>query len=439
MLSSARGIQGRTTNDGNPLRKPRIRPTTVPGEPAATRATDASVRAPGGEASVLLVGHGSRDARANEQFDELVAAYARVHPELEVGCACVELAGPSLREGLDRLARRSRRVVVLPAFLFAARHVKNDLPLALQDARARHPGVGFECARVLGIDTELACEAARLGDAALAGADRARTALLIVGRGSSDPDANGDFAKQARLIEEGRGWARVATAFLGITTPDVPTVLEQMAAARPLRLVVLPYLLFPGRLIERLEDQVRRFAQTHPWIGVRTAEPLGAGPALVHALDRRLAGVLEGDRPLACDACVYRVELPGRARELGGLRALLWSLRHTETHAQSGPHRHAHRPVERHVFVCTNADCAARGSPALVAELRRELERAGLARSVRVTRSACLGRCGEGPAVAVYPDGIWYRGVGTNDARELVSEHLQADRLVGRLIDTILT
>jgi (2Fe-2S) ferredoxin len=49
-----------------------------------------------------------------------------------------------------------------------------------------------------------------------------------------------------------------------------------------------------------------------------------------------------------------------------------------------------------------------------------------------------MGRCGEGPTVAVYPDGIWYRDVRESDAAELVREHLLSDRLVGRLVDTIM-
>ena len=62
----------------------------------------------------------------------------------------------------------------------------------------------------------------------------------------------------------------------------------------------------------------------------------------------------------------------------------------------------------------------------------------GASCEIRMTRTLCMGRCGEGPTVAVYPDGIWYRGVTEHDAAELVSEHLLGDRLVGRLVDNIM-
>jgi (2Fe-2S) ferredoxin len=90
------------------------------------------------------------------------------------------------------------------------------------------------------------------------------------------------------------------------------------------------------------------------------------------------------------------------------------------------------------VLVCANVDCAGRGSIALITALRRSLVKIGLERDIRVTRTGCMGRCGEGPTVAVYPDGIWYRGVQDTDAEEIVSEHLVNERLVPRLVDDIM-
>jgi (2Fe-2S) ferredoxin len=102
------------------------------------------------------------------------------------------------------------------------------------------------------------------------------------------------------------------------------------------------------------------------------------------------------------------------------------------------PHVHAHKPIRKHVLVCGNADCATRGSVALLVALRRLVRDAALDHDVRITRTSCLGRCGEGPTVAVYPDGVWYRGVATADAAELVREHVVGDRLVARLVDQIV-
>ena len=389
---------------------------------------------------ILVIGHGSRDAAANREFEAFVAEFARRRGDEIIEHAYVELAQPSVAEGLDAIAARSSRVVALPLFLFAAGHVKNDLPLALEAARRRWPAVRFEAASALGVHPSMAQVAFARGAEALSEdpAQRARTVAIVVGRGSSDPDANGDLFKLARLMGEGRGLAGVEATFMGITRPSVEETLAQVAPARPERVVIVPYLLFAGRLVEKLDSQVAAFRERYPWIRITRAPHLGADPRVFALLDERIAQALDGSAPLPCDTCMYRTALPGFEAQVGGLKALLYSVRHTATHTQAMPHLHAHRPLKKHVLVCANADCADRGSLPLIDALRRAIKRAGRQREIRVTRTSCMGRCGEGPAVVVYPDGVWYRGVQGDDAQALVDDHLLGDRLVARLVDTLM-
>ncbi len=395
------------------------------------------------DGAILIVGHGSREERANRELEALVAhCRAEIGGGAEVAHAYVELARPLVDEALAALAARHRRVVVLPLFLFLVGHAKNDIPLALARARAAHPEVQFLSGRELGLHPVLLEMLFQRAAAALDGAgaqERARTVAVVVGRGSSDPDANGDFHKLARLFGEGRGFQAVLPAFAGIAAPLLPETLEQAARARPARVLVVPHLLFAGRLMDRIRAQAADFAGRYPWIATRVAEPLGPDPRLSAILQQRLAEASTGAGPLPCDTCQYRVPVAGVANGVGGLRALLWSVRHGYTHGQAAPHRHAHRPLARHVLVCGNVDCAAAGSLALIESLRRRLKDAGRQLDIRVTRTSCMGRCGEGPTVAVYPDGVWYRAVQESDAEDLVREHLLGDRLVGRLVDNIMS
>ncbi len=387
---------------------------------------------------ILVVGHGSREPASNYEFEGLVGCVRKRRVDFNVEHAYVELAAPTLADGLDAMARRNERVVVAPFFLFTAAHVKNDIPLALAGARRKFPTVRFTAARVLGVHPALAglayqraCEADGLVDAK-------RTALVIVGRGSSDPDANGDFFKLVRLVAEGHDFGWVAPAFIGITKPLFDEAIELIARARPEKILVVPYFLFAGRLISQLEAQVQEFRKRYPWIRTTLAPHLGVHSKLLEVFDARLDEALSERALLPCDNCQFRTPIGAITENVGGFRSLLWSARHMETHAQAMPHAHAHRPMRRHVLVCGNVDCASRGSIALIAELRRALRRVGHEREIRVTRTSCMGRCGEGPTVAVYPDGIWYRGVTPADAKELVDCHLLGDRLVGRLIDAIM-
>jgi sirohydrochlorin cobaltochelatase len=218
----------------------------------------------------------------------------------------------------------------------------------------------------------------------------------------------------------------------------VADALEALERSRPERLLVVPTLLFGGSLVGKLDDELRRFAARYPWIKTERAPHLGAHPNLFALMDERLRQASGGGAPLPCDACQYRTPLQGFADQVGGLRALLYSLRHSLTHTQAAPHVHAHRRLRKHVLVCGNVDCAEKGSLALLQELRRLIKQSALADDVRVTRTGCMGRCGEGPTVVVYPDGIWYRGVAPADAASLVEDHLVGDRIVARLVDNIM-
>jgi sirohydrochlorin cobaltochelatase len=389
----------------------------------------------------LLLGHGSREAAANEEFERCVGAWrARRSDGAVVAHAYVELAAPSLDEGLAGLAVAAAEVVVVPLFLFAAGHIKNDVPLALARARARFPKVRFVAASPLGVHPELARLAFERGTsvAPLEGGAGARTALVVVGRGASDPDANADFCKLVRLMGEGRGLLLSEPTFCGITKPQLADTLEHVARAQPDRIVVVPYLLFSGRLVDKLRSLLDDFTRRYPWIRATLAPTLGADARVLALLDERAEQARAGQAPLPCDTCVYRAEIPGFAEQVGGLRALLWSVRHSVTHTQAMPHAHAHRPVRKHVLVCANADCVDRGALPVLDALRRAVRRAGLQRDVRVTRTSCMGRCGEGPTLVVYPDGVWYRRVREDDVGDLVGDHIQSDRLVARIVDSIM-
>jgi sirohydrochlorin cobaltochelatase len=394
--------------------------------------------------ALLIVGHGSREPRANAAFEDFVRDYAEhtrtTQPSLTVAHGYVELAQPNVDQALAQLATTHDRVIVVPLFLFLVGHTKNDLPIAAARARAAHPGKTFLVTRELGVHPALLDIAFDRASAALPldGPAAAGTLAVVVGRGSSDPDANGEFYKLARLFGEGRGLRGVLPCFIGITTPLLPETLDLVGRLRPDRLVVVPYFLFDGKLADRLRAEVEAFCGHYPWIRTAVAAPLGPDARLFSVIDERIAAAASGAAPLPCDTCQFRAPIAGVVNAVGGMKALLWSLRHGFTHAQAAPHPHAHRALTKHVLVCGNADCADRGSMALLENLRQQVRDADRSKDIRITRTSCMGRCGEGPTVAVYPDGIWYRGVQPGDAQTLVQQHLLGDRIVAHLVDNIM-
>jgi (2Fe-2S) ferredoxin len=86
-------------------------------------------------------------------------------------------------------------------------------------------------------------------------------------------------------------------------------------------------------------------------------------------------------------------------------------------------------PFRLHVYVCDQAKpegvpgCAARGSGKTLEALRREIASQGLADEVQVTTCGSLGLCERGPNMVVYPEGVWYSGVTSDQMKEIVQSH----------------
>ena len=265
--------------------------------------------------SLLIVGHGSRSAAGVTEYWELARVVTEAAPELDVGCGFIELASPDLDSAVDRLVHRgAESVVAVPLVLLGAGHMKDDGPAALHRGRHRHPRVRFAYARHLGLHALVLAVAEDRIRAAVATAgdgDPARTAVVVVGRGSSDPDANADLYKIGRLLGDSRGLALVEPAFVSLAAPDVAAALDRCRLLGATRIVVVPYFLFTGILVDRIAEQAAEWAKAHPGLEVRTGPHLGPDPRIARLLLERYGEALAGDAHMNCDLCVYRHPLPG--------------------------------------------------------------------------------------------------------------------------------
>ena len=145
----------------------------------------------------------------------------------------------------------------------------------------------------------------------------AGTHVVLVGRGSTDPDGNAEVAKVARLLWEGRGYADVALSFISLTEPSVPAALERARRLGAERIVVAPYFLFAGVLPDRVTAQAGAFAEQHREIDVRVAGLIGDCDELAGLVLERYAEALHGDIRMNCDTCAYRIAMPGFADKVG--------------------------------------------------------------------------------------------------------------------------
>jgi sirohydrochlorin cobaltochelatase len=282
-------------------------------------------------APLLLVGHGTVDATGVEEF---VAFTDRVRGLLDVDVAggFIELSAPTVHEAWTELsARGNTTMAAVPMVLVAAGHAKGDIPAALQREVVRDPATAYVFGRPLGPHPLLQeVVAARVAEVAPA----EDTAVLLVGRGSTDPDANAEVYKVARLLWEGRGLGVVETAFVSLTGPDVPVGLERCRRLGFSRVVVLPYFLFPGVLPERVTSATRTYAAEHPGLDVRAADVIGDCEGLADVVVERYHEALAGDIRMNCDTCIHRVALPGFEHRVGAPQV--------PHHHPDDPHHHGH-------------------------------------------------------------------------------------------------
>lgn len=279
--------------------------------------------------ALVIVGHGTRDEQGAADFRAFVDR-VRTRAPFDVDGGFIELSDPPVAEAVGRLAARGhRRLAAVPLVLVAAGHAKGDIPGSLARERLRHPGLSFAYGRPLGVHpTILALLEARL-DAVLPRQERADAAVLLVGRGSTDPDANAEVHRAARLLWEGRGVGMVEPAFVSLARPSVPEGLERCRRLGAERIVVLPYFLFRGILPDRIAEQAAGYA---------VAPVIGDCDELADLVLERHAEAVGGDIRMNCDSCVHRIALPGFEHKVGAAQ----EPHHHPTEDGHDPHGHAH-------------------------------------------------------------------------------------------------
>jgi sirohydrochlorin cobaltochelatase len=283
----------------------------------------------GGPIGVLICGHGSRNRQAVGEFAQLAEGLRAKLPGVPVEYGYLEFARPILRDGLESLqAQGVKRVLAVPGMLFAAGHAKNDIPSVLNTFSAES-GLRIDYGRELGVDLSMIQaagarirEALDASDAAVAGRGEAPvplsdTLLVVVGRGSSDPDANSNVSKVARMLVEGFGFGWGETVYSGVTFPLVEPGLRHAVKLGFRRIVVFPYFLFSGVLVSRIRQHTQLVAADHPELEFVEASYLGDHPLVINTFLERVQEVVRGETQMNCSLCKYRAQVLGFETEVG--------------------------------------------------------------------------------------------------------------------------
>ena len=263
---------------------------------------------------LLMVGHGTRNPKGRQDLIDFAAIYQQLDPSRPVIPCFLELTEPSIQDGIDQcVAQGHTDISVLPILLFAARHNKFDVTNELDRAKLRHPQLTFHYGRHFGLNPAILAlwkkrlallDAPEYNPNAI---ERKDTALLFIGRGSSDPDANGDVYKLARMLWEGSDYHTVETCFIGITHPRLEEGFRRARLYEPKRIIVLPYFMFTGVLMEKIDAIASQQQSLFPDIEVAALPEMGIHPQLLKVLRDRDIETQLGQVVMNCEMCKFRM------------------------------------------------------------------------------------------------------------------------------------
>ncbi len=273
------------------------------------------------EYAIVLAGHGSRDHSGIREFEELVQLMRQHAGDCALAHGYLEFASPTIDQAVASLVQEGhKRIVVVPALLAAASHAKNDMPGILLMLKEQFPDLDLHFGAALDLHPELfslcrtrIIEAEASSDKVLRRED---SCLVLVGRGSSDPDANSNISKLCRILEEGLGFGTSFVCFSGLARPLVADGLRMAAALGKKRIVVLPYMLFDGVLVKRIYAAADALSAAEPELEVIKAGYLGCDRSLVNVFLERAQAGFRGQSNMNCLLCKYRVQIVGYERQV---------------------------------------------------------------------------------------------------------------------------
>ena len=253
-----------------------------------------------GKLGIMICGHGSRSKHAEREFGLLAKGIRRRFPTIPIEFGFLEYSSPNIHMGLNALKNSGvDDIIAIPGMLFAATHAKNDIPSVLTTYQEKNPSLQVRYGRELGLHPQMVAAfemriLESLGLNHVHQGDLYDTMLVVVGRGTSDTYANADVARLTRIVTENLGFGWSETVYSGVTFPSVGQGLKIVSKLGYKKIVVAPYFLFTGKLIDRIYNYVDRVASRTPDIIFKKAHYLADQDRVIDTFVERINEVKNG-------------------------------------------------------------------------------------------------------------------------------------------------
>ncbi|HAS42417.1 MAG TPA: sirohydrochlorin chelatase [Microscillaceae bacterium] len=270
---------------------------------------------------ILLCGHGTRREAGVKSFKKLVSILKeRYQDSYEVDYGFLEFNHPTYEAAVERMYLNGiRKIYALPVILFAGSHAKNDIPYELNTLQTYHDDLTISMGKHIGVSSfllDLSVKRIEETEKNLPKVDRKDTCLVVVGRGTTDPDANSDVAKLTSMLWDGMGFGFATTAYSGTAYPKIDEGLQLVEKLGFKRTIVIPFFFFTGVLLERIYTHVSEMNANSDLEYVYT-DPFGADELILQAFDERLQEAKNGTANMNCQLCKYRKQVVGFEQDQG--------------------------------------------------------------------------------------------------------------------------
>jgi len=242
--------------------------------------------------AILYICHGSRVKEASDQATSFVQQVMRKMDVPIQELAFLELSQPSISEGFERCVMKgATKIIVVPVLLLTAAHAKKDIPEELTLQQSRYPNVEVKIGNPIGVNE-------RMNDILLERISetgiplRKEAAVLLIGRGSSDPDVKRDLSLIADSLKQRTNIDHVEVCFLAAAKPTLHDGLLSVKESGSKQIFVIPYLFFTGVLMKKIQAALGKIGDGEgpDWI---LCNYLGYHPIIENIMHEQILTLLE--------------------------------------------------------------------------------------------------------------------------------------------------
>ncbi|MBG9917058.1 sirohydrochlorin chelatase [Bacillus sonorensis] len=244
--------------------------------------------------AILYIGHGSRLTKAQKEAAAFLES-CKQHMSAPIQeISFLELAEPDIETGFKACAEKgATHIAAVPLLLLTAAHAKQDIPEEIARASSRYPSIHVTYGKPIGVDQEVVKAVfTRIEET---GVPYEHARVVLIGRGSSDPDVKRDITKIAARLKALAPVAEVIPCFMTACAPNYLDVFAELKESGGKTTFIVPYLLFTGMLMNEIKRETEKLKEVNP--DVVLSEYLGFHPHVKNAFLNRVKEAVSNQDP----------------------------------------------------------------------------------------------------------------------------------------------